>query len=182
MEFADRARESPFNSSDIEAAALTSIAGGSNVVGRLFFGALANSDRAVYSLLFTNIAVTVGGVATIVSVYASEYWMLALYACVYGQMLAVYASLRSVIVYQLVGKDKFNLAFGVSVLFMGVALYFGNSFAGWLKEESGGLELTFHYTGAFYLVSAFLCYPLSWIHAKETRKKPRRFSTVSALN
>ncbi|XP_021956978.1 monocarboxylate transporter 13 isoform X1 [Folsomia candida] len=177
---ADRALAPPFNSTTDEATWLPSIIGGSNTVGRILFGILANSDRAVYSLLFTNVAVTLGGIATIGSVYATEYWMLAVYAFVYGQIIAVYASLRSVIVYQLVGKDKFNLAFGVSLFFMGVSLYFGNAFAGWLKDSTGDFDMTFHYTGAFFILSAILCYPLPWIYKYETSKKPRRYSTSAS--
>jgi hypothetical protein len=84
---ADRAKAHPFNATNDEATWLPSIIGGSNTVGRIGFGFLANSDRAIYSLLLTNVAVTVGGVATILSVYASQYWMLALYAFIYGQVL-----------------------------------------------------------------------------------------------
>jgi len=173
-----RAMEPPFNATEYDSNWLPTIIGGSNTIGRVFFGLLANSDRAVYSLLLTNVAVTVGGIATIVSVYATEYWMLALYAVIFGQMLAVYACLRSVIVYQLVGKDRFNLAFGVSLFFMGCALYFGNSFAGWLADQSGNYDQTFHYTGAFFLVSAILCYAIPWVHGYERAKTPEKVSSL----
>ncbi len=41
----------PFSATSDEATWLPSIIGGSNTVGRIVFGILANSDRAVYSLV-----------------------------------------------------------------------------------------------------------------------------------
>lgn len=64
----DRALAPPFNSTTDEATWLPSIIGGSNTVGRILFGILANSDRAVYSLLFTNVAVTLGKILLIINI------------------------------------------------------------------------------------------------------------------
>ncbi len=49
-----------------------------------------------------------------------------LYLCI----LAVFASLRSIVIMNIVGEAKFNVAFGLSLLFMGVATLFSNTLGG----------------------------------------------------
>ncbi len=78
--------ELPISATGDDSTWLLSIIGVSNTAGRLMYGLLANSKRAKYSLLVTNVAITIGALATILSVFATEYWMLAFYAVVLGQV------------------------------------------------------------------------------------------------
>jgi predicted MFS family arabinose efflux permease len=61
--------------------------GAANTVGRVVFGILANSERARYSLAVTNGALVVGGTATILTIWATSYVHLLLYALLFGLVL-----------------------------------------------------------------------------------------------
>jgi MCP family monocarboxylic acid transporter-like MFS transporter 14 len=61
--------------------------GATNTVGRVVFGILANSERARYSLAVTNGALVLGGTATILTIWATSYVHLLLYALLFGLVL-----------------------------------------------------------------------------------------------
>lgn len=60
----------------------------------------------------------------------------------------------------IVGEEKFNVAFGLSLLFMGIATFFSNSLGGFLIETTGNFDLSFYVAGGFIALSAIICYPL----------------------
>lgn len=74
---------------DMDIALLFTILGASNTVGRLIAGALGGK-KFVDPLIINNAALLVAGVATILVVHTSIYWLLALYSAVFGLCIGEY--------------------------------------------------------------------------------------------
>lgn len=59
-----------------------------------------------------------------------EFWGLALYATVFGFNIGAYVGLTSVVLVDLLGIEKLTNAFGLLLLFQGIASLIGPPFAG----------------------------------------------------
>ncbi|GAB6027761.1 hypothetical protein CHUAL_001998 [Chamberlinius hualienensis] len=112
-----------------DAAFLFSVIGIANTVGRVFSGWV--SDRPnVNALFITNVALTTGGLATAFVPFLRSYHLLLVYSAVFGLAIACFASLRSIILVELLGLEKLTNAFGLLLLFQGIASMIGSPMAG----------------------------------------------------
>lgn len=68
------------------------------------------------------------------------------------------------------GMDKFNNAFGLSLLFMGIGTLIGNPLGGWLKDYTGNYDLAFYAAGGYLVLSGVLCYPLQHVRDWENKR------------
>ncbi|CAL8069882.1 unnamed protein product [Orchesella dallaii] len=152
-----------------DAVFLLTILGISNAVGRVLFGFLAN--KIGHSLLISNMALTVGGLVTSLYPFAQSHVSLIICAVVFGLYAAVFASMRSIVIINIIGEEKFNVGFGLSLIFMGAATFFSNSFGGYLKDTTDNYDMSFYVAGGFLILSAAICYPLPFIiKCEESRK------------
>ncbi|KDR16896.1 hypothetical protein L798_08639, partial [Zootermopsis nevadensis] len=108
---------------------LVSTIGITNTIGRVACG-LVSSLPGVDALLINNVALTVGGVATILSGVSLSFGYQIFYSSVFGLAMACFASLRSILIVDLMGLDKLTNAFGLLLLFQGVAAAIGSPLAG----------------------------------------------------
>ncbi|XP_074041178.1 monocarboxylate transporter 12 [Leptinotarsa decemlineata] len=148
---------------------LISTIGIANTFGRMFYGVIS-SFPGMNALVINNIALTVGGLATILSgvTMAVEYQFF--YCIVFGLAISCFASLRSVVVVDLLGLEKLTNAFGLLLLFQGVAAIIGAPLAGVFMKATGNHDSCFYLSGGMILFSAVLCYPLNWINRCERRR------------
>lgn len=63
--------------------------------------------------------------ATIISVFCLDFTSLMIYAAVFGFTIGAYVGLTSVILVDLLGLDKLTNAFGLLLLFQGIATFVG---------------------------------------------------------
>lgn len=68
--------------------------------------------------------------ATAFSVLCLDFTSLAVYASVYGVAIGAYVGLTSVILVDLLGLEKLTNAFGLLLLFQGIASFIGAPLAG----------------------------------------------------
>nr|XP_023029553.1 uncharacterized protein LOC111517573 [Leptinotarsa decemlineata]XP_023029554.1 uncharacterized protein LOC111517573 [Leptinotarsa decemlineata]XP_023029555.1 uncharacterized protein LOC111517573 [Leptinotarsa decemlineata] len=148
---------------------LISTIGIANTFGRMFYGVIS-SFPGMNALVINNIALTVGGLATILSgvTMAVEYQFF--YCIVFGLAISCFASLRSVVVVDLLGLEKLTNAFGLLLLFQGVAAIIGAPLAGVFMKATGNHDSCFYLSGGMILFSAVLCYPLNWVNRCERRR------------
>lgn len=73
-------------------------------------------------------------------------------------------------VVDLLGLEKLTNAFGLLLLFQGVAAIIGAPLAGAFMNATGSYNYCFYMSGGVLLFSAVICYPLNWINAWEKRK------------
>lgn len=129
---------------------ILSVIGITNTIGRVFCGWA--SDNRVNALLLNNLALTIGGIATIVSpIIFNSYATLIVYGSIFGFSVgmsyafyylysfliypsfihtATFATLRSVITVELLGLERLTSAFGLLLLFQGLAVTIGSPIAG----------------------------------------------------
>lgn len=84
----------------------------------------------VDSLVVSNVAVILGGLATALIPFGTKFWMFVLYCIPFALGVACFAALRSVICVELLGIEKLTNAYGTLMLFMGIAALIGPPFAG----------------------------------------------------
>lgn len=108
-----------------------------NTIARIVCGSLS-SFPALKPLWLNNVALTVGGLATIFSgvvIDATTQWA---FAVLFGICIASFSALRSLIAVELIGLEKLTNAFGFLMLFQGVAATIGSPIAGkcdWAKVK-----------------------------------------------
>lgn len=134
-----------------EASMLLSIIGVANTVGRIILGYI--SDKPWVNRLWVyNVCLTLCGVgkfmmplnlikinsnfffnylpATALSAFCMNFFTLSIYASVFGFTIGAYVGLTSVILVDLLGLDKLTNAFGLLLLFQGIASFIGPPIGG----------------------------------------------------
>lgn len=71
----------------------------------------------------------------------------------------------------LLGLEKLTNAFGILLLFQGLAAAVGAPLASLVKELAGSENGAFYFAGAVILLSGVLCYPLNCINQWEKKKR-----------
>lgn len=140
-----------------------------NTIARIICGCIT-SFPSVKPLYLNNIAITLGGIATICSgivVTAASQWTFAVF---FGCCIACFSALRSIIAVEMIGLEKLTNAFGFLMLFQGIAATIGSPIAGVLYDKTGSYDISFYFAGTLILLSAFLCYPLTLVSNWERKK------------
>ncbi|XP_035215750.1 monocarboxylate transporter 5-like [Stegodyphus dumicola] len=145
------------NISEAKANYLISLIGIMNIFGHVILGYL--SDRSYINKLWLyNICLTAFGFATALSGFCKDYYLLTLYAAIYGATAGDYISLTSVILIDLLGKDQLNNVFGLLLLFQGAGCIIGPPIVGKYADYTGSYDSGFYLSGClfvFYLWIAF---------------------------
>uniref|UniRef100_T1GDJ5 Major facilitator superfamily (MFS) profile domain-containing protein n=1 Tax=Megaselia scalaris TaxID=36166 RepID=T1GDJ5_MEGSC len=154
-----------------ESSTLLGIIGIANTVGRIILGYF--SDKAyVNRLLVYNICLTVCGISTVLSVFCVDFMSLAVYSAFFGFTIGAYVGLTSVILVDLLGLDKLTNAFGLLLLFQGIASLAGPPLAGWISDQTGSYTPGFLLAGIMIIISGvilFLIPPLQKYYAKRNK-------------
>ncbi|KAG5671992.1 hypothetical protein PVAND_002156 [Polypedilum vanderplanki] len=168
----DRAKKAQMNEN--AALFLLSAIGIFNTVARIVCGWLSSMEN-ISALMLNNVFITLGGLATMFSGMFMQVAGQYLYTAIFGVACACFSALRSIIVVDLLGLEKLTNAFGILLLFQGIAAIFGSPLAGFLYEKTGSYDMPFFVAGALILFSAILCYPLNivknWQEARATNKR-----------
>lgn len=147
---------------------IISAIGITNTVARVVCGLMSSLN--INALHLNNVAITIGGLATIFSGFSISYGWQFGYAATFGIAIACFSALRSILVVDLMGLEKLTNAFGILMLFQGVAAIFGTPLAGYIFEETDSYDVSFYVAGALITFSAVLCYPLAYVNKKEKLK------------
>lgn len=108
---------------------LISIIGVSNTVSRIILGYVSDKSWVNRQWVY-NISLTICGVATAICPLCQDFNSLAFYCAVFGFTIGAYVGLTSVILVDLLGLDKLTNAFGLLLLFQGVASFIGPPIGG----------------------------------------------------
>ncbi|XP_063700662.1 monocarboxylate transporter 14-like [Culicoides brevitarsis] len=142
----------------------------SNTVARVLCGLLSSSNK-INALLLNNIFISLGGIATICSgFYLTPVWQIG-YAIVFGFAIACFSALRSIIVVDLLGLEKLTNAFGMLMMFQGIAAILGSPLAGLFLDLTGSHDAAFYFAGGLIFFSACLCYPLNYMKKMEQKQQ-----------
>ncbi|CAG5118616.1 unnamed protein product [Candidula unifasciata] len=156
--------------SESSATFLLSIVGITNTIGRLLCGWLA--DRPwVNTLHLNNSALILAGIALLFCPLCKSEEPLAALAAIFGLCVAVYVSLRSILLVDLLGLEMLTKSFGLLILFQGVAAFIGAPIAGRLRDTTGDLNNCFYFAGILTLCSGVLMLPISRLHRRAQQNK-----------
>lgn len=108
---------------------LVSSIGVFNTIARIVFGWLSSLE-GINALHLNNIFIFVGGIATMFSGMFMQVPAQYAYTAIFGMACACLSALRSIIVVDLLGLDKLTNAFGIILLFQGIAAVMGSPLAG----------------------------------------------------
>lgn len=121
-----------------------------------------------------NICLTICGIATALSAFCYEFWGLAVYSIVFGFTIGAYVGLTSVILVDLLGLENLTNAFGLLLMFQGIASFVGPPIGGWLYDITGKYEPAFILAGVAIGISGLILYfipPLQrYVAAKEEKQ------------
>lgn len=98
--------------------------------------------------------------ATALSVYCSDFNTLAVYAVVFGFTIGAYVGLTSVILVDLLGLDSLTNAFGILLLFQGIASFVGPPIVGLLYDVWISYTPGFIFAGSMIAISGLMLYPI----------------------
>ncbi|EDV32768.1 monocarboxylate transporter 1 [Drosophila ananassae] len=156
-----------------EASYLIATIGVANTVGRIILGYISDKPW-VNRLLVYNVCLTACGVATAMVPLCTNYQTLTLYCVVFGFTIGAYVGLTSVILVDLLGLDKLTNAFGLLLLFQGIASFIGPPIGGWLFDLTGSYDPAFLMAGLMIAISGLVMFvipPLQRFQARKSEQK-----------
>ncbi|ELT97508.1 hypothetical protein CAPTEDRAFT_171008 [Capitella teleta] len=165
-----------------EAAFLLSIIGIANTIARVLCGYVSDQPWAD-CLVINNVALMMGGLATILCPFCYNYAMLAIYSAVFGVGIAVFVSLRSIIMVDLMGLGRLTNAFGMVTMCQGLSAFIGAPIAGALYGIMGDYSLSFYMAGISLFLAGAINIPLRRLARwqKEKRLKDSGFDEASPV-
>ncbi|KAK3870452.1 hypothetical protein Pcinc_024325 [Petrolisthes cinctipes] len=163
----DRARH--LGISDRESSMLLAVVGISNTVSRIVLGYISDQSW-VNRLYLYNIALTLCGIGTCVSIWFDDYTSQILYAVVFGSMSGAYVGLTSVVLVDLLGMDRLTNAFGLLLMFQGIASLIGPPICGVLFDVTHSYDYSFLLAGSMIAVSGLMLFFIPCIWRVQARK------------
>lgn len=109
--------------------------------------------------------------ATGLSVFCQDFGSLAFYAAVFGFTIGAYVGLTSVILVDLLGLEKLTNAFGLLLLFQGIASLLGPPFAGTLFDLTASYAPGFILAGVTIAASGVVLFAIPPMQRRAAAKK-----------
>lgn len=155
---------------------LLAVIGIANTVGRIILGYVSDKPW-INRLWLYNTALTVCGLATGLSSFCYNNATLQVYASVFGVTAGAYVGLTSVVLVDLLGLEKLTNAFGLLLLFQGVASLIGPPIAGRLVTvgEDGikNFDAGFWVAGFMIAISGLMLFFIPLVQRCAARRQRR---------
>lgn len=178
-----------------EASYLLATIGIANTIGRIVLGFI--SDRSwVNRLWIYNVCLFICGIgkttmnewtdygnwtkyyffstATASSVLCLTFETLVVYSAVFGFTIGAYVGLTSVILVDLLGLDKLTNAFGLLLLFQGIASFIGPPIVGLLYDQTQSYGPGFLFAGAMIANSGFILFFIPLLQNRQKRLEEKK--------
>jgi len=153
----DKALDLDIESQD--ASFLIAVIGIANTIGRIILGYI--SDKPWLNRLYLyNSALAISGIATALSSFCVTYTSLVVYAAVFGATIGAYVGLTSVVLVDLLGLQKLTNAFGLVLMFQGIASLAGPPIAGRLKDTTNSYDPAFYVAGVMIAISGLMLFAI----------------------
>ncbi|XP_074040298.1 monocarboxylate transporter 1 [Leptinotarsa decemlineata] len=157
---------------------LIAVIGGANTVGRIVLGYV--SDKPWINRLYIYIwSLTICGAATFFSAFLESFYSLAVYSAVFGFTAGAYVGLTSVILVDLLGLERLTNAFGLLLLFQGIASLVGPPIAGALFDYTGSYKPAFLLGGAAIFLSGVILFAIPSVQRYQARKLQNKEESVN---
>ncbi|KZS15182.1 Monocarboxylate transporter [Daphnia magna] len=131
---------------------LLSIVGILNTLGVIIVGYLGDRSWANPTWIYSASMLLCGLATAVVPLLPGSPW-LEIAAGLFGLSIAANYSLVSAILVELISLERFVNAYGLLLLFQGVANLIGPPLAGWISDLTGSYDLSFYIAGIFIILS-----------------------------
>jgi len=166
----DRATEQ-WKMDPLEAAFLLSVIGISNTVARLILGWL--SDQAWINRLYLyNFCLVICGISMALSPFMTTYTAQAIYCALFGITSGAYVGLTSVVLVDLLGLDKLTNAFGLLLMFQGIASVMGPPIIGAFYDSLKSYDAGFYFAGTMIFLSGAMLFAIPALKRYLAKKRP----------
>lgn len=102
--------------------------------------------------------ITICGIATCIEPFFTTYTGFFIYSLVFGFTSGGYVSLTSVLLVDLLGLDKLTNAFGMLLVFQGIATLIGPPSIGILYDIFNSYSIPFFLVGILIGISGLMCF------------------------
>lgn len=137
----------------------------SNTVGRVLLGILSDLKKVNRIYLYATL-LTLCGLATCIEPFFTSYSGFLIYSIIFGLTSGGYISLTSVLLVDLLGLDKLTNAFGILLVFQGIATFIGPPTIGILYEIFKSYTVPFFLIGIVIGFSGLMCFLIQFIKPK----------------
>uniref|UniRef100_A0A1B6DMD7 Major facilitator superfamily (MFS) profile domain-containing protein n=1 Tax=Clastoptera arizonana TaxID=38151 RepID=A0A1B6DMD7_9HEMI len=163
-----------------EATLLISVIGIVNTLGRIVCGWVADFP-SVNSLLLNNSSLVLASLSVLSIPFCHSYTSYLIMAVCFGIAISIFISLTSIILVDLLGLSKLTNAFGLLMLFRGVASLVGSPIAGMVYDATGTYTYPFYMAGIFFLVSAVLSFAVPFYKRSHTNIIPAKMTSLECI-
>jgi len=154
-----------------QAAFLLSVIGIANTIARLILGWL--SDRSWINRLYLyNSCLVICGISMALSPFCTTYNTQAVYCALFGITSGAYVGLTSVVLVDLLGLDKLTNAFGLLLMFQGIASVMGPPVIGALYDSIGDYDAGFYFAGSMIFLSGAMLFAIPALQKRLEQKRP----------
>ncbi|KAH8398001.1 hypothetical protein KR222_009387 [Zaprionus bogoriensis] len=156
-----------------QASYLIATIGVANTIGRIILGYISDKPW-VNRLLIYNVCLTACGIATAMVPLCQDYASLLVYCSVFGFTIGAYVGLTSVILVDLLGLDKLTNAFGLLLLFQGIASFIGPPIGGWMYDLTDSYSPAFLMAGLTIAISGLVMFAIPPLQRYQARKAAKK--------
>uniref|UniRef100_A0A0N4ZQ74 MFS domain-containing protein n=1 Tax=Parastrongyloides trichosuri TaxID=131310 RepID=A0A0N4ZQ74_PARTI len=160
-----------------EASLIMSAWGLCNTVGRIIFGVISDrklpfkygKDLPRNRLWIYNVSLIINGIITSCCFLFTSFYGIVAFGGFIGFSISSYVCLTSVILVDLLGVDKLTNAFGLLLLFQGIATFAGPPIAGFLADITNSYVLSFIMCGVCVGISGAMLFAIPSLQSKYNR-------------
>lgn len=96
------------------------------------------------------------------------------YGAIFGTFTATFIALRSIVPVEILGIQKLTNAFGLMVLFQGIAVLLGSPISGAILDRTGSYIYPFLVSGSSITLAGIVCLPVRRIARWENERAARK--------
>ncbi|XP_076091531.1 monocarboxylate transporter 9-like [Mytilus galloprovincialis] len=158
--------------SEFEAAYTVVVTGVSDGIGRLLAGFLFDRKfMKPYRVYIYNVLIIFMGVVSLTIPSVTTFPQLAVACAIYGSIIGMYVSQKSVIIVDLLGIENLSKSFGIVLFFQGIGVFIGPPLSGLLKDLNGTYEYAFYFGGIAVLLGSCILLVSNIIHFLKSRRE-----------